>query len=380
MKSTFKIILPFFLLILYSQLNAQVPNTSLYSLSDFDSTDFEQLRLTVDYFGFSKNNEYSNQIADGYTLFGNQLITNVVYHPTKNIRLAGGVFLWQDFGNRKLSQIQPYFQFKYKKNAFSLIFGNLEGNLTHGLIEPLFDFEKVMLRPLENGFQVKFDKKKVQVDIWADWVTMIYNYSPFREQINGGMSLDFIISDGEKIHFSIPVQFTGYHLGGQIDATDLPVVTSFNGSLGFKLASVEKKQGFIHQLSMENHLVLYTDYSFSFEPVYDKGAGIYLNLMLKSHLGEWQFSYWNGNKFTSPLGGALYSSESKQIAPEILGEEKRQLLIFRSMNDITLAKGFKLLLRAEPYYDLNNKRFEFSTGFYLKYNLNFKLATLKQDN
>jgi hypothetical protein len=370
----------FFLITLTFQLKAQVPNHSLYKISTFDSTNLHKLDLAIDYFGFSKNNEYSNEIADGYTLFGNQVNTTLVYFPTKNIRLEGGVFLWQDFGTRKLSQIQPYFQFKFNKDDFSLLFGNLEGNLTHGLIEPLFDFEKVMLRPLENGFQVKLNKEKFQADVWADWVTMIYNYSPYREQINGGVSLNFNILKNEKIELSVPVQFTGYHLGGQIDATDLPVVTSFNGSVGFKLNTVEKEEGFVHQLSFENHLVLYTDYSFSYEPLYDNGAGVYLNLMMKSHLGYWQFSYWNGNKYTSPLGGALYSSESKRIAPEILGEPKRQLLIFRSMNDITLGKGFKLLLRAEPYYDLNNKRFEFNTGFYLKYNLNFNLATIKNQN
>lgn len=379
MKFNFKILLVFLVFILNSQIKAQVPNTSLYTLSEFDSSNLHQLKLNIDYFGFSKNNEYSSEIADGYTLFGNQINTTLVYFPTKNIRLQGGIFLWKDFGNRKLTQIQPYFQFKFKKNNFSLIFGNLEGNLTHGLIEPLFDFEKVMLRPLENGFQAKINKKNFQIDFWADWVTMIYNYSPFREEINGGLSLNFNVLNLDKIQLSVPVQFTGYHLGGQIDATNLPVETSFNGSIGFKLNSVEKKEGFIRKLTLENHLVLYTDYSFSFEPLYKNGAGVYLNLLIESHIGQWQFSYWNGNKFTSPLGGALYSSQSRKIAPEILGEDKRQLLIFRSMNDITLAKDFKLLLRFEPYYDLNNKQFEFSTGFYLKYNLSFKLATILSD-
>ena len=46
------------------KVKAQVPNTSLYSLSEFDSTNLHQLDLSIDYFGFSKNNEYSNEIIE----------------------------------------------------------------------------------------------------------------------------------------------------------------------------------------------------------------------------------------------------------------------------------------------------------------------------
>ena len=62
-----------------------------------------ELRLSLHAFTFFKDNEYFNKIVDGYTLYGTQLNPQLVYYPTKDLRIEAGVFLWKDFGNPVLS-------------------------------------------------------------------------------------------------------------------------------------------------------------------------------------------------------------------------------------------------------------------------------------
>ena len=65
--------------------------------------------------GFSKNNEYFNDIADGYTLFGYHLNPKLVYFPAEFIRIEAGALLWKDFGTNNYNQVRPTFTIKLQK-------------------------------------------------------------------------------------------------------------------------------------------------------------------------------------------------------------------------------------------------------------------------
>lgn len=109
------------------------------------------VKLAVRAFTFFKDNEYFNKIVDGYTLFGTQLNLQLVYYPTEGLRLEAGVFLWKDFGNPVLQQVRPTYRATWTVNKHQFILGNIRSNLSHNYIEPLFNFERVMLKPLEEG-------------------------------------------------------------------------------------------------------------------------------------------------------------------------------------------------------------------------------------
>ena len=68
-----------------------------YAIQPQDSNSF--VGWTSRSMGFNKNNEYFNDITDGYTLFGYQLNPYVAYRAGEHVRLDVGVYLQQDFGN-----------------------------------------------------------------------------------------------------------------------------------------------------------------------------------------------------------------------------------------------------------------------------------------
>jgi len=90
------------------------------------------LRISLNAFTFFKDNEYFNDIVQGYTLFGTQLNPQLVYYPTKDLRLEGGVFLWKDFGTPTLRQVRPTFRATWTHGSSQFIFGNIKANLNHG--------------------------------------------------------------------------------------------------------------------------------------------------------------------------------------------------------------------------------------------------------
>src|SRR5919112_1544823 len=94
-----------FSLLIISQVHAQLDNSALEYRLAVKPEYNQNFRIGLNAFGFTRNNEYFNDIADGYTLFGYHLNPKLVYFPAPFVRLEGGVFLWQDFGNNRFTQI-----------------------------------------------------------------------------------------------------------------------------------------------------------------------------------------------------------------------------------------------------------------------------------
>ena len=120
-----------------------------------------KLYLDIGLLGFTKNNEYFNDIADGYTLFGYQFYPSLAYFPAENVRIDAGIYLQKDFGASGFQTIAPTFSLKVKKGDWNIIFGNLDGGLNHRLIEPLYDFERVLNDRLETGLQAVVENEKM---------------------------------------------------------------------------------------------------------------------------------------------------------------------------------------------------------------------------
>ncbi len=339
----------------------------------------QDIRLGVDVLGFSKNNEYFNDIADGYTLFGYHLNPKLVYFPSGNIRMEAGVFLWKDFGTTNYNRIQPTFTIKLQKENYQFLFGNLQGTVNHRYIEPLYDFEKALNDPLENGLQFIWHRDKLWLDAWLDWQKMIYRSDPFQEIIEGGLSMDKRLLENDKgWRVSLPVQFTAQHKGGQIDRSSVPLLTVFNGATGFKL---EKKLNgkFWKALRTENYYLVFKDFSNTKLLPYTSGSGIYLNAGVDTKVQNIILSYWKGQGFITEQGGRLFQSASSTVKKPNYLEKKRELLILRFTHDIKLVDDLYMTLRFEPLYDFNNPQLEFSNSIYLHFNTDFFLGKAKKN-
>lgn len=380
---------------------AQLDNSSFYpqkellSFSDSSSNSTKilnkrQLNIEVDYFGFFLNREYFENIADGYTLFGSQFLSKISYSADTTLKISAGIFLKKDFGsgnnNGNFNQIQPYFQFLYKKNKHQFIFGNLDGNLQHNLIEPLFNFENIINRRLENGVQYKYLSKNTSLDTWIDWVTMIYPYSKFDEELHFGLNVERNIITSTNWKSTIPIQFTAVHKAGQINVTNTPLITIFDAAIGNKTTyyfknKENKNTSYLKYIRTQIYGVFFIDNSFTPSFTFKNGMGIYANLEFATKKHQLMLSYWRGQDFVAPLGGDIYSSVSRIFDPNTTNEPLRNLLILRILTNFSIPNiakdDAKIVFRATPYYNFGTKEINFSTGLYAIFNTNFLLKNFK---
>lgn len=345
-----QIFLLFFSFISYSQID----NKNLEFVANFDSTKIKKVQFRLNSFNYLKNNEFFNQIVDGYTLFGVYVNPKIAYQINEKILIEGGIFIDKQFGRKGLQEVEPTFSIKYQPNNWRLIFGNLEGNITHRMIEPLMNFERIIKHPQELGIQAKYQKNAIFFDTWLDWQKATLAGEKQQEHIMFGASVQgskFRIQNSE---FQPLIQLTVFHQGGQNIMSELPVKTFFNSALG---GAINYKK-------------------FSFEPYYvsnfegkNKGTAAYINCRLKTE--DWQLilSYWNGNNYNSPIGGDLFQSFSRKFNNENHTEKNRNLLIFRIIRDWKLANELNISFRFEPHYDFKNQIFEHNEGLYLRLKL-----------
>ncbi len=325
------------------------------------------LLISLNSFTFFKDNEYFNDIVEGYTLFGTQLNPQLVYYPIKDLRLEAGVFLWKDFGNPQLKQVRPTYRVTWTKGNNQFIFGNIRANLNHGYIEPLFDFERVMLKPLEEGLQYRLNTKRVSLDVWVDWLKQEYPGVSYQEQIAGGLSSSFrLTGDNSPVHIAIPFQFTAQHHGGQIDTLHAPIQTLFNYATGV-VARLPLHGTVLQGVRLNTYGLLYDDHSFTFQLPFKQGNGLYLNGTLETRYADLMLSYWQGHQFYAPLGGSYYESVASRYGTPGYTEADRRLLFVRLMRDFRVADAAAVTVRVEPIYDFNRKLLDFSLGVYFNF-------------
>ena len=375
-----KLVFLCFLLIYSLFAQAQLTNSALRQQIPVNAADANEIRISVSAFGFFKNNEYFNKIADGYTLFGYQLNPKLIYYPAPFVRLEAGAFLWRDFGSSGYHDIAPTFTAKIQRDDWALLFGTLEGNLNHGYIEPLYDFERVITNRLENGLQYRLNTHAVALDAWIDWNNMLYRGENDQERIHGGTALNLLLlerqgreNSSDSLRLTLPLQFVAQHRGGQIDASDLPLTTLANAAVGLELEKVYSRR-VLHRLYTRNYLVGFKDFSNEYQEPYRQGTGIYLNAGVDTKPLNMMLSYWQGDGYIADLGGRLYQSASTTYKyPDYLQEERR-LLLLRLMKDVEIIDHLYLTLRLEPVIDLDYPKLEFSHGFYLTFDTEFFVA------
>lgn len=356
---------------------AQLNNTMFDQRTSIIESDSNSLLFNMKVMGFNKNNEYFGKIADGYTLFGYQINPSLSYQPSPNTRIDFGVYAQKDFGNDQYNEVQPTFTFKYNHGQGNLVFGTLEGATSHQLIEPLYDFERVLINRLENGLQFYIQNDWLFFDSWLDWQNMLYPGENDQEELTGGISMRYVLID-KTMRLSIPMQMVVTHLGGQIDTSGLPLQTYTNSAVGLMLDVIRPDNKWLNNVRLEGYYTHYNDFSGQQLRPFADGDGLYLNAEVKTNIGlEFLVSYWKGNEFLTIQGGQIYPSESSSVKNPFLLQEERELLIFRLFHNMKITDKITLSSRFEPFFDLINNRFEFSHGFYVNYNADFYLLKNK---
>ncbi len=342
---------------------AQLDNSALEQKLELDTGYNTPYSFSLRVLGFNKNNEYYNKINQGATFFGFRIIPSIGWQLNEKLKIQGGVFLQQDFGNPNLTFYQPYFNILYAWDNNQLIFGNINGSIHHRMIEPLEDFERLLFDNPERGLQFTRETEKLFLDAWVDWQQIIYPGSDFKEFIAGGLVNHYKLINNNRQELKLIYQFKGFHRGGQIDTlTDVPLIIFFNNSIG---TSYEKRFNSKHfnSFKLEGHLLHFADTSPEPTAPYTQGYGYYLNASVSGKRGSFMLSYWRGDHFYAQNGGSLYQSVSSNFESRYY-EDVRELLILRIMNEFALGESTNLLLRFEPFWDFTNNQFEFSHAIY----------------
>jgi len=382
-----------------SVLLAQIDNRALYSEIKMEEKDSSKFYVALTNRNILIDNEYFMNIATGYTLFCSELNTNLGYNVSKYARLEGGIFLRKDNGNPNFAIASPTLSFKLHKNGYSFIFGNLEGTLSHQLIQPIFNYERIVTRPLENGLQFKIDKKRIWSDIWIDWEQQEYQNVNYKEQVAAGLSSKItLVNRNDVFKIILPVQAFTFHHGGQLDTNTTSLLTLSNYATGLTFEwDLSSKGKFITNIRSDNYYVGFDNGStkknvFPYFTTFNtanynnlnyftnsihNGSGTYFNLTVTSKYNvSLMASYWEGNNFVAGHGGALYQSVSS-IANRNYTESNRSLVFLRALYMKELFPNLYLDVRFEPYYDLNLTTLEYCYSAYVTYRKIFAIRKPK---
>lgn len=364
-----------FVIFLFSAFNvlSQVDNSSLYINQQEDTVHENMPYVKLQGLGYMKDIENFGPMKDGYTIFGYQFNPQIGYQFTRNLAIEGGIYLRKDFGTKDFNEILPTFSIRYHKNDFKMIFGNLDGSLNHGLIEPIYAFENLMTKRMENGIQFLVKKKKYDIDLWINWQNMLYRMVNDYERFWAGMNYNALKINTDKIEFRVPLQGTVRHNGGQIarggtvGGPDLEgVYTNLNGSAGLFLKyKLQNKK--IEHVYVDARYVINKNNSNDSSILIKLGDGVMANIGFKVFKTDFMFTYWYGHDYLSEYGSDLYSSASTSITYAGTYKSFRDLIMLRVTRKIKLAEDVNVTVRAEPQYDLDFKRFNFDIGFYINF-------------
>jgi hypothetical protein len=362
---------------------SQVDNTSLYQNQYDDTLEEEMPYFKLQGLGYNKDIENFGPMIDGYTLFGLQFNPQLGYQLSKDLSIEGGVYLRKDFGYKDFNEVLPTFSIRYHKRDFKMIFGNLDGSLNHGLIEPIYAFERLITNRMETGVQYIVTKKKFDAELWIDWQHMLYRLVNDYERLLVGINTNWFKVKTDKFEFRVPIQGTGRHNGGQIarggyiNGPDVEgVYTHLNGSVGvFYKHNLDKKHlksvyfdtRYVGNMNNTKDTSVY---------IYKRyGDGMLANVGINVFGSDLMLSYWYGSDYISEFGGALYSSESSSITYAGTYKSFRNYLILRLTSKFKLAKQVTLTLRTEPQWDIDFRRFSCDFGLYINFD---KVVYLKK--
>jgi len=363
---------------IYLSLISLVPGISQtndsYYFQDFQihANDTNKLFLQIENINFIKNNEYSGEIIKGQTLLGFNLSPKFVYYPSSKIKIsAGGNFL-SYYARENDVEASLLLSFQYKMHPkLTFVLGNIYGTINHRLIDPLYNFERYLIKNIEDGIQFKWDSDRIFADLWLDWEQQIFQDDPFQEKFNVGLSTDFVLINKEnRYKLTLPFQNLFRHEGGQIDSYNGPLKTIFNNATGLNFSKSFNSK-LIHNLNISSFIVNYQDLSPNKEQMYIDGMASYSSLELTNSSIDLVIGYWYGEQFIAPSGNPIYETYSR--TKFYVEEPIRQLIVGKLNYQKNVFNGINLGFRYETFYDLLESNLEYSWTVMVVFNEKFFL-------
>lgn len=352
------------------------------------------LLLEIDNADFFKNNEYISKISKGYTLGGFWIIPKLIYYPSNNTKIEFGWYLRQYLGANHYPASSPAIvpdtltpprPGKFTNKAFMriqwsplpdfhVVLGSLYGGANHGLIEPMYQWERYFSAMPEDGIQLLYKNRFLKADLWIDWQDFIFKNDPYLEQFTVGFSSEMTFTRPEKTwQLSMPIQVLAKHYGGQIDATDFGTVSLGNAALGFKAVKYFDRK-YLKSLSGEAYGLFYSELGTKKLP-FSTGNGVFGNIHLDASPFFVDLGYWSSSKFISIEGEPMLQSLSYMDNKSLF--RNREVVLAKAGFNKQVCKGLSLGAYFEGYYVRNESEFNYTYGVHMRFNQQFFLKKLK---
>ncbi|TLX72862.1 hypothetical protein E9993_17130 [Labilibacter sediminis] len=358
--------------------HGQLNETGRYYYPEFNNQAESNLYFRLENNNFVKNNEYFGNYIQGYTLMGYTIQPTFMYYAGSRLRIKAGVHLLQFSGVSSFTEVLPVFSVHTKlTEKLDLIMGGLQGDVHHKLIEPIFNSEHQYTRPIENGFQFRYNGDKLWYDIWIDWEQFIFLGDSKPEKFTAGISSEYNLTPtNTDFKVSFPLQFIATHVGGQISNYSETSQTLTNLVSGIKLEQNTGK-GFIRNVGLSAYIATYKDLANESGWHFHTGNAIYQTTNITYKYGEFMLGYWKAKNFIAPKGSHLFQSVSNRN--ETYYQKHRQLLTSKLSFNKTFMKQIKFSATLETYYDIDASQLDYSYGLNLVFTPNFFISKVSFD-
>ncbi len=326
---------------------------------------------------FVKNNEYFGPYTEGITYIGSILQPELTWSLSSNFSLSAGWYFRHYYGQDGFAKSLPVIRARYSfYPGVQFIVGQLDGQLTHGYIEPIYNTDNYFSKNPEYGVQFRVDRTKVHADIFMDWETFLLPGETHQEEIVGGMLASYSINDNSNDKgLSFQLQSIIHHFGGQVDNSDNPLQSRANVAAGFKYSFLPRLKR-LHKLTFSSYYIQALELSQTNTIPFESGFGLQNTFVIENNWTKLSAGWFHGEYFFAPMGDYLFQSVS-QFNDWYVGE-KRDLITSKLLVGHDVVQGVNFGFRVETYYDLQRKSNDFSYG--LNISVNAKVFEKKLKN
>jgi hypothetical protein len=349
---------------------AQINNEFRYYYPEFDAERSNQLLFHVANINFVKDNEYKNKFAWGHTLIGYGIQPSLMYYAGDRLRLRAGVFLQQYSGLNYYSEVRPVLSAHLKLSpSVDVIMGSLRSHIHHNVIEPLFDYERQYVRPVENGLQFLFDRQQFQADVWVDWEQFIQEGDEIPEWFTAGVSGTYFLPDGfiPAWNIAVPVNIIAVHRGGEVSNYTERVQTSIDIAGGLKAEHPLDRR--FRNIGIFGYAIAYRNLNEVGQLGVNNGQAWYTGFTANSRRTNLMAGYFYGKDFVALRGGGIFQSVSP-IRENVYIPVRELITMKVGYNRVFLEK-IKFSFLFEGYYDVRDSRFDFAPGLQIVFNPSF---------
>ncbi len=334
---------------------------------NYETTDSGKISIHFYNNNFVKNNEYFGPYTQGITYIGSILQPEISWSLSEKFSLSAGWYIRYFYGQDSFEQSLPVIRARYTfLPGAQLIVGQLEGQLQHKYIEPIYSTDNYFSTNPEYGVQLLLDRKKLHVDFFMDWEKFLMPGENHQEEIEGGLLAKYWLSGrSENRGLSVDFQSIIHHFGGQVDVSESPIQTRSNLAAGLNYT-------FLPGLKMLNNITLNSYYIRALEMShintipFKSGYAVHNTVTFENKWIKLSSGWFHGEDYFSPKADYLFQSVSQLSDFHTL--KGRDLITSKFLFGNEITKGVNLSVRFESYYDLQRNWNDFSYGLNISVN------------